>query len=594
MLASAILLAALLTGCDLFLTKPENDLLSEVDDALDYTNAAVLPVSVDEGGMGTAVPRGSIVGVKQGYPFTLSYTAKTEYPFLGWQAQIEGSSDIISMWEPGGSAGLGITWESVNTTGTEIRVTIHINPGKTILIGPLKASMPFVNVTVEDVSSGVSTPGGVLAGVKQDIPFSLRFNPYPAFGFIGWEATLDGVPLGQEEVEFSNPKGMDITVTVHKDPEAQTVIIKPRAEGNSDAYGFTVVGPSTSTGTDITHNHYFQIRFTKPIDPASLWFEDNKNYTGAFVNSSIYESWAINAANFTRAYRNISIRGTVNPPWGQSNIRFENFFNPPVLSADGKVLTFWMRCNPTTGIAALDTYKNSVNGNAGTAASPINIDVTVDGQIKDTSGLPMGAAKSWSYSFNMSETPGRTPPNYGEGNIFPNMWNGATFLLLKKDSEDYKSEDLYGTDPVLSIAANSGVHDAYVVFQSNYTQWEVAGIRVLYNASPTYRKSNSPEFNSDFDLIEDGPLRQKIVAAYKEKYPSFYSEMPVYVAAFRIPENTTGKMPIVVLARVMGEQALSNNYSSFGSSYTNLGTNVNRKSYGSPPYAGAFLSIQYN
>jgi hypothetical protein len=54
---TAFCLAAV--SCDLFSNKPEIDLEEALDEAVRIANAPVLNVEVDEGGMGTASPRGT-------------------------------------------------------------------------------------------------------------------------------------------------------------------------------------------------------------------------------------------------------------------------------------------------------------------------------------------------------------------------------------------------------------------------------------------------------------------------------------------------------------------------------------------------------
>ncbi|MFP3040724.1 hypothetical protein LQZ19_02770, partial [Treponema primitia] len=564
LLASVILLSALLTGCDLFLNKKENNLLSEIDDALDYANAAVLPVSVDEGGMGTAVPRGSIVGVKQGYPFTLSYTAKTEYPFLGWQARIEGSSDIISVWEPSGAAGPDITWEPVNAAGTEIRVTIHINPGKTILIGPLKASMPFVNVTVAEVDSGVSTPGGALTGVKQDISFSLRFNPYPAYGFIGWEASLDGVPLGQEEVEFSNRKSMETTVTVHINPEDKTVSIRPLGEGANSAWDFSPVWIA-GISDPVDRNAYIQIRFTKPVDPKTFWFEPYTTFHGisdppdADNVTGYLDTWA-------REYKHLQIEMADESFSSGAHYRVENFFNPPVLSADGTVLTIWARPRLTTdtmgkaGAPYLSFYGNQFRESK-------YINVTLDGSIQDQSGLSMGTGRRWTYQIYKNTEAGHTatdlaPKAYGSGvsTLPANM--GSALILEANTSGAIHNEDfapVYLGRYRIIIPADNTPRKVYMVFQATYSRWPVIGGRLLEMTIGGKVEPYGFKTDAVFLLEEDYVLRERLIEAYKNLLKSssettYYPDLPIYVAQYDIPANSEAKTENWLLVpRVPGE-----------------------------------------
>jgi ABC-type proline/glycine betaine transport system permease subunit len=55
----AVLFLAFLffSGCDLLNNKPEIDVERAIDGVVAYANAPVIPVTVDERGMGTASPR---------------------------------------------------------------------------------------------------------------------------------------------------------------------------------------------------------------------------------------------------------------------------------------------------------------------------------------------------------------------------------------------------------------------------------------------------------------------------------------------------------------------------------------------------------
>jgi hypothetical protein len=138
-------------SCELFSNKPEIDMEKAIDDAVQMANAPVLNVEVNEGGMGIASLRGTLAGIKQGAPFQLNYQANGNYPFYGWQARLEGSEDLAASWTPEGAFGMDkVTWVSGNITGTEVQVTIHIDPAQKIIIGPIGADAPVINLEVDE------------------------------------------------------------------------------------------------------------------------------------------------------------------------------------------------------------------------------------------------------------------------------------------------------------------------------------------------------------------------------------------------------------------------------------------------------------
>jgi hypothetical protein len=107
---------------------------------------------------------------------------------------------------------------------------------------------------------------------------------------------------------------------------------------------------------------------------------------------------------FTAAFKHITIRGSMNPPYGwgtyplyaDQNMHLENFFYPPELSADGKILTFWTRSQPDG-----DTYFERQNAPTWRfwhpAGHSLPIEVTVESGMRDTSNLPLGVSKRYEY-----------------------------------------------------------------------------------------------------------------------------------------------------------------------------------------------------
>jgi hypothetical protein len=192
---SLLMVSFLFLGCDLFNAELDKNVLDKIDTKVREANAPVLKVRVYEDDMGTASPRGTLTGIKQGIPFILNYMAKTEYPFTGWQAMIEGSGGIVASWTPETADNPDkITWEPLNIPGTETRITIHFNPGadQTIVIGPYGMSWPYLTVEVAEGDMGNAQPRGPLRGIKQGIPFTLDYTANAEYPFRGWQAMVDG------------------------------------------------------------------------------------------------------------------------------------------------------------------------------------------------------------------------------------------------------------------------------------------------------------------------------------------------------------------------------------------------------------------
>ncbi|MDR2094460.1 MAG: hypothetical protein LBP76_02945 [Treponema sp.] len=90
--------------------------------------------------------------------------------------------------------------------------------------------------------------------------------------------------------------------------------------------------------------HYVQIRFSKPIAPSSLRFGNGGNFGGTYVDT--WPEYGVGGGSpymlpfnvpgrsfsppgiFDTEFKNITIRGSVSPPFGYSGFYLENFFVP--------------------------------------------------------------------------------------------------------------------------------------------------------------------------------------------------------------------------------------------------------------------------
>jgi hypothetical protein len=105
-------------------------------------------VEINEGGMGTASPRGQLTGIiKQGIPFTLNYSSFAEYGFLRWEAALSSAPDTVL-----GSDKV----EFSPADAVETTVTVKINPGGNdrVIIRPLGGLAPVVGSFTPDVANG--------------------------------------------------------------------------------------------------------------------------------------------------------------------------------------------------------------------------------------------------------------------------------------------------------------------------------------------------------------------------------------------------------------------------------------------------------
>jgi hypothetical protein len=141
---TALVFSFALAGCDLLNNKPEVDVEKAMDREIAWANAPYVPVRVEEGGLGTASPRGALdEAVKLGYSFSVNYVPKSEYPFRGWQAQLEGSSALLASWTKTAQSGAEkIEFVPRNEAGTEVDIFVYVKPEQRIVIGPLGADSP--------------------------------------------------------------------------------------------------------------------------------------------------------------------------------------------------------------------------------------------------------------------------------------------------------------------------------------------------------------------------------------------------------------------------------------------------------------------
>jgi hypothetical protein len=230
-------------GCDLLLNKPEIDLENTMDAKIALANAPYVPVRIEEGGLGTASPRGALdTAVKLGYSFLLNYVPKSEYPFRGWQAKLEGGAGFLAARTVAGeeSGADAVRFVPLNEAGTEAEVFVYVKPDARIVIGPLGADNPELSVRVDEGGTGTASPRGLVSGIRVDFPFRVSFLPNANYDFKGWQLRREGSGdlLGSwtagaeaqagELISFvpQNLAGTEIEITIHQDPMGG-IIVEP-------------------------------------------------------------------------------------------------------------------------------------------------------------------------------------------------------------------------------------------------------------------------------------------------------------------------------------------------------------------------------
>ena len=82
----------ILFGCDLFNNLPENNLERKIDEQIAFVMAGPTMLNIDSvpGTVNTITPNSYLAGQKQGYSFTIYFTANPEWAFIEWVAVFTG------------------------------------------------------------------------------------------------------------------------------------------------------------------------------------------------------------------------------------------------------------------------------------------------------------------------------------------------------------------------------------------------------------------------------------------------------------------------------------------------------------------------
>jgi|GEM_PF-3130880 len=234
-----------LTACELFNEPADPNYLDNLYEEIAYANAPWVPLRIETGILGTASLMGSQPRtVKLGYSFTLVFQPSREYPFIGWQAWVEGEG-VVSYWRPDYETGAEkVLFAPKNSERTEVEIFVYEMPpsGKQLFIGPIGAEGADINVTLFASGLGNIFPA-TLTGIKRGFPFTLNYQPKAQYPFEYWEARWQvngatrsllwrpGIDYGETEPEViflaRDAAGLVVEVTIMIEPDDGEMRIGP-------------------------------------------------------------------------------------------------------------------------------------------------------------------------------------------------------------------------------------------------------------------------------------------------------------------------------------------------------------------------------
>ncbi|GBU29455.1 hypothetical protein R84B8_03020 [Treponema sp. R8-4-B8] len=159
-------------------------------------DAGELSIAPTSGNLGSIFPA-VLSGIKQGFPFTVSFQPSAAYPFRGWQASVNNTAFSTWKLEDGEITveGSGLDWSPLNVSGLEMSITINELPEgmsatDTIVIAPIGWDSGNANarIAVPEGWGTATPPAGQLSGIRQTFPFDVEFVPSAIWAFEGWRA----------------------------------------------------------------------------------------------------------------------------------------------------------------------------------------------------------------------------------------------------------------------------------------------------------------------------------------------------------------------------------------------------------------------
>jgi hypothetical protein len=245
--------------------------------------------------------------------------------------------------------------------------------------------------------------------------------------------------LGDTEVVFSDRRSLNPEVRVNINPGSGKVVIEAYTEKAAIAM---------PVGRDLIAPHFMQIRFDKPMDPRSFFFNDGSGFIDSGLDSSGIP---------LRRFNNIEITGA-SSLYPYTTNRYEGYFLPPTLSVNGKILSFWFDSSTD-----FDGSNDPLESLRDFRYNDINLTLTLDGQIKDRNGVGLERSYSVDFYFEHFEE--------GDGTLIPpgvqfycmvvnGLGDNVSDDIMNKTNFSGENFMIIKTDPAGSFAGNNFVFDS--------------------------------------------------------------------------------------------------------------------------------------
>ena len=368
----------LFVGCDLFNASLDPDYWQKIDDEIVYANAPWVPVFIQTSGMGIADPTGPqpnlvkkapLAGTSfMKYEFSLYFQPSRDYPFIGWQAWVEGEG-IWAQWSQDEETGSNLVkFIPKNDDGTEVDIFVYEMPpdGKQLYIGPMGADTTGLKVYVETGDLGTAFPIGELPGIVQGYPFNISFQPDAAYPFRGWQAMIgdevishwnSGVPVttttGNVKWAPRNASGTEMSITITSNLSEQ-ITIMPLGGDNNPAIVTVAVpeGWGSASPVGLLSNRRqgfpFAVEFTPSTARAFIGWRAYRNYDGPGNPSEQITNDDVVFTNIDGGRARVTVNTSEEVflvPWCEPRPRIEQS-DPPLLYtgvpySSGKMVRIW-------------------------------------------------------------------------------------------------------------------------------------------------------------------------------------------------------------------------------------------------------------
>jgi hypothetical protein len=142
--------------------------------------------------------------------------------------------------------------------------------------------------------------------------------------------------------------------------------------------------------------------------------------------------------------------------------------------------------------------------------------------------------------------------------------NNSCFIPEEKTYAAINTGDLHDCNDMLSslqykipLPADGADRDVFVIFQAMPTPYAVVGGRVIDDGVYTGSDTDPQHGRSDVPLLEGGTLKERLLAAYKQKMSAsstYQGIFPIYVVRYRLKSKAApGVRKLGVIARIESE-----------------------------------------